>query len=696
MKQTEAIPAEKMGEKAEKNSKGVGKNGEHFENLEIFETEGAIETADSQQNSLNNNKNVNQQSDKIIIKLKSSSSKTPEELNQNIIDYQNGKFAGLEFNELQQKIQKIMATRQNGSTEFDKNSLLKILQEVISEQSHNSGKKLKDSENLEVDYVRMTRYILDKDTERNFDFYNCGLRAVFSDPYSGVTVEFINQLIYNWHKRVSQDPGKTPYKICFLDEAFLEEVEKKLLHRVHFLDIYSGKSNILLASRILLWLKNQGLDLLAQYYHIQIIGNLFEVGLADYHRKIAKNVKSDEYSLYSYSKGDYDQYQQFTDDVFYEQVLNIHDIYAKFEEDNQRFDKGTPDTNPEHPIRTLMDWATVYNQVLERSAMDFYRESDSQIILNFLMRCPERIKMNYRLKGFNLEEILPEDALHPRYTTKYQTVRQIFNPIDKTIELKRDVILRQFYPDLYFEYREKSPLYNLNFSKLAIPLDYPNPPKSESFCFSCNHVIHLVARHIPSMYLKYSSQRSVRPNVYLISQKTNRDRLARSKSTLQSHDASTDRKQDDGAQTTEGAIISNGNLGAGAGNNQNGNANANQLQQNIDIDPVINGIRMNDRNRLLLQAARRGNLHAINQLAQERYFGNVDQEVGQNRFDAIQYYERAANLGDQRAVANVGILKLQNARTNEELKEAIENLKEAAKKGVLASQNALAYCYESG
>lgn len=111
MKQTEAIPAEKMGEKAEKNSKGVGKNGEHFENLEIFETEGAIETADSQQNSLNNNKNVNQQSDKIIIKLKSSSSKTPEELNQNIIDYQNGKFAGLEFNELQQKIHKIMATR---------------------------------------------------------------------------------------------------------------------------------------------------------------------------------------------------------------------------------------------------------------------------------------------------------------------------------------------------------------------------------------------------------------------------------------------------------------------------------------------------------------------------------------------------------------------------------------------------------
>jgi TPR repeat protein len=53
-------------------------------------------------------------------------------------------------------------------------------------------------------------------------------------------------------------------------------------------------------------------------------------------------------------------------------------------------------------------------------------------------------------------------------------------------------------------------------------------------------------------------------------------------------------------------------------------------------------------------------------MAQDQYFGNVDQGIDQNRQEAIRGYNRAANLGDRQAMANVAILSFQTSRTEEE------------------------------
>ena len=94
--------------------------------------------------------------------------------------------------------------------------------------------------------------------------------------------------------------------------------------------------------------------------------------------------------------------------------------------------------------------------------------------------------------------------------------------------------------------------------------------------------------------------------------------------------------------------------------------------------------------------AARGDLRAINQLAQDQYFGNVNQGVPENREEAIRNYERAANLGDVRARANVAILNFQKARTEEEKEQAVDLLQKSASEGIHAAQNALAWAYENG
>ena len=53
-------------------------------------------------------------------------------------------------------------------------------------------------------------------------------------------------------------------------------------------------------------------------------------------------------------------------------------------------------------------------------------------------------------------------------------------------------------------------------------------------------------------------------------------------------------------------------------------------------------------------------------------------------------------MGDVRAMANVGIINLQNGKTKDELELAIEFIKKSANEGIFASQNSLGWAYETG
>lgn len=112
-----------------------------------------------------------------------------------------------------------------------------------------------------------------------------------------------------------------------------------------------------------------------------------------------------------------------------------------------------------------------------------------------------------------------------------------------------------------------------------------------------------------------------------------------------------------------------------------------------------------ERMMIIQQMADRGNVRAINEIAQHQYFGNYDHGVPVNRAQAFENYARAARLGDINAEANVGILKFQSkiltlkilaANTTEEKEEAFKMLNQSAHKDIKASMNALGWAYENG
>lgn len=69
---------------------------------------------------------------------------------------------------------------------------------------------------------------------------------------------------------------------------------------------------------------------------------------------------------------------------------------------------------------------------------------------------------------------------------------------------------------------------------------------------------------------------------------------------------------------------------------------------------------LSERMMIVTQMAERGNVHAINEIAQNQYFGNIDQGIQPNRELAFENYQRAARMGDVNAEANIGILKFQS------------------------------------
>jgi hypothetical protein len=114
------------------------------------------------------------------------------------------------------------------------------------------------------------------------------------------------------------------------------------------------------------------------------------------------------------------------------------------------------------------------------------------------------------------------------------------------------------------------------------------------------------------------------------------------------------------------------------------------------------------------QMANRGNPDAALEMAQEYYFGNAEAGVPRNEERALDFYRRAADGGDDWAMANYGImlmnskifeffckcpyvfLTLLGARNRSEELEAIRLLKKAAEKNNQAAFSALGYAYEIG
>lgn len=176
-------------------------------------------------------------------------------------------------------------------------------------------------------------------------------------------------------------------------------------------------------------------------------------------------------------------------------------------------------------------------------------------------------------------------------------------------------------------------------------------------CLKCDELLKLLSTHFISVYLVKSNSRTVSPYQYLIDSQANIER-----------ESNLEQKKKEESKAREALNAWNSNQ----------------------------GIRDTDMNRLVEQMAERGDVRAINQLAQDRYFGNIPEGIEPDRQEALRNYQRAADLGDANAQANLGIIKFQTANTQEELKESIDILQKSAEKGVTASQNALAWAYETG
>jgi hypothetical protein len=175
------------------------------------------------------------------------------------------------------------------------------------------------------------------------------------------------------------------------------------------------------------------------------------------------------------------------------------------------------------PSSETISWDKTYEKLKQDLNLSHYREFDAQIITNFLLSC-ENKKLKFKKFGYYNEYIIPEDALNPSFIEPGYVEPQ-FQPNNMTIEQKRDVLLREFYPEIYFEYRKSLPIYNMALRNISNPIKYPNQVEVDRFCFKCREVLQVISKHFPTIYSKYAAKRSVRPNSFLINAKADKTRL---------------------------------------------------------------------------------------------------------------------------------------------------------------------------
>jgi len=106
------------------------------------------------------------------------------------------------------------------------------------------------------------------------------LRAILENPEVKLTRAFVHNLIHIWHNKYEHNSNIEPYKLCYFDKEFLKLLESKIGIRINFSRIYSGHDNILFASELLSWLTKEGISFRDHILTIQVLSNIFEVGLS--------------------------------------------------------------------------------------------------------------------------------------------------------------------------------------------------------------------------------------------------------------------------------------------------------------------------------------------------------------------------------------------------------------------------------
>lgn len=205
-----------------------------------------------------------------------------------------------------------------------------------------------------LDYVEISKYILDNEPDRNYDFFNCGLRAVIENPYGPITNDFIYNLVKNWHKEYYFDESsKKTLDVCYFDEEFLTVLESKLKIRTDFLRVYSGHDNILFVSRVLTWLSEQGYEMMDHLYTIHLMSNLFDVGIAR-ESKLSMGKNYDSYGMVY--TGSLARYEPFMDTVFYTHLVKINSAYLAMQEKKVRFEAPKSGESYHLPSTKYLDW----------------------------------------------------------------------------------------------------------------------------------------------------------------------------------------------------------------------------------------------------------------------------------------------------------------------------------------------------
>lgn len=354
-------------------------------------------------------------------------------------------------------------------------------------------------------------------------------------------------------------------------------------------------------------------------------------------------------------------YEAYKGEPFYEHLIHINQIYVLMQREEKYYTNQRQEKENEIfglKSGSIFDWQGVMQDLsFVNNQFDLLTEFDSQVVINFFAKCAKHGLLANRFQGFSFQDILPENPLHFPFL-KLPVTFPTFQPLHMTQETKPDLILRIFYPKQYELYREQIPVKNRLFGFLHDHLNYPNfINMGTQTCVKCEELLKSLAPHFISVYMVKSNSRTVSPYQYLIDSQANSER----------EDYLHQQKKEES-----------------------------RIREVMNSWTSTQGIRDTDMNRLVEQMAERGDVRAINQLAQDRYFGNIPEGIEPDRQEAMRNYQRAADLGDANAQANLGIIKFQTAVSKDELKEAIDILEKSAEKGITASQNALAWAYETG
>ena len=124
--------------------------------------------------------------------------------------------------------------------------------------------------------------------------------------------------------------------------------------------MYSGHDNIIFASRLLTWLHSVGFEIKDHIYPIQVLSNLFDVGVTKMVRDSTLNPQKDNDIDYT---GDLSQYSVYKNTVFYNHLINIHIAYVKNYQKKYDNSDVFSSEKVDLPSRKLISWENIYDQL---------------------------------------------------------------------------------------------------------------------------------------------------------------------------------------------------------------------------------------------------------------------------------------------------------------------------------------------